>query len=175
MKTNKKNLTTLVIIISGFLSLFNFQACSQNPLFEKIDEIVLAEEKYDLFSGSVLVAKDGEIIYQKSIGESNKETNDLNIMDTRFNISSVGKCFAATLIMQLYQEGLIGLDDPLSKYFPECPFNTANEIKIHNLLNHTSGLGNYRSHERYQEEVEDYKQITDVLPLIYELPLPVSK
>lgn len=139
-------------------------------MFKKIDAIVQAEVKYDLFSGTILIAKDGKIIYSKAFGKANKKRNVSNLIDTPFNISSIQKSFTATLIMQLYQDGLINLDDPLSKYFPKCPFKTADQITLKNLLNHTSGLGDYRSHERYREEVENYKQITDVLPLVFDIP-----
>jgi len=170
MKTLKLNLLTSRYIIIFLLFLFVYQASAQDSLYNKIDEIVQSEVKYDLFSGTILVAKDGEIIYSKAFGEANKEQHISNLLETRFNISSIQKTFIATLIMQLHQEGLLSIDDPLSKYFPECPFNTADQIKIKNLLNHTSGLGNYRAHERYQKEIENYKQIIDVLPLLYEIP-----
>jgi len=51
-------------IIIGILTLFVLQACAQESLFKKIDEIVLEEAKYDLFSGTMLVAKDGKTIYK---------------------------------------------------------------------------------------------------------------
>jgi CubicO group peptidase (beta-lactamase class C family) len=167
MKNKKKFLTLLLICL---FSVFVLQTFAQDSLYKKIDEIILAESKYDLFSGTVLVAKDGSIIYSKAFGEANKEKHVLNSLETRFNISSIQKSFTATLIMQLYQDGLLKLDDPLNKFFPECPFKTADQIQIKNLLNHTSGLGDYRSHERYQEEADTYKELTDVLPLVYELP-----
>ena len=170
MNTLKINLFRSTIIIVFLLTFSISHAFSQNLLSKKIDKIVKAEVKYDLFSGVILVAKDGEVIYSKAFGEANKEEHLLNTLKTRFNISSIQKSFTATLIMQLYQDGLLNLDDPLNKFFPECPFKTADQIQIKNLLNHTSGLGDYRSHERYQEEADKYKELADVLPLVYELP-----
>ena len=170
MKHFKIHLILTILIVAYLFTLHSSRASAQDSLYKKIDEIVQAEAKYDLFSGTILVAEKGEIIYAKGIGEANKEQRIPNSIETKFNISSVQKCFIATLIMQLHRDGLISIDDPLIKYFPECPFTTADEIKIKNLLNHTSGLGDYRSHERYQEESENYKEISDVLPLIYEIP-----
>jgi len=169
MKSLKSNLVKSIFTIVYLLFLHAPHATAQDSLYKKIDEIVQGEVKYDLFSGTILVAKEGKIIYAKSFGKSNKEQHINNSPETRYNLSSIQKSFTATLIMQLHQDGLLSIDDPLSKYFPECPFNTADEIKIKNLLNHTSGLGDYRSHERYQEESENYKEIADVLPLIYEI------
>ena len=152
------------LITTGWLPV---TASESNQWYEKIAEIVDAEARYDLFSGAVLVAKDGRIIYAKGIGEENKEYHIPNILETKFNISSVQKTFVATLIMQFYQEGLVDLDDPLSKYYPDCPWSTADQILIRYLLNHTSGLGDYRDSDEYQMHAERYSGIDDVLPLVW--------
>ncbi len=142
-------------------------AHSQGSLHSKINEICEAEAAFDLFSGTVLVAKDGKIIYAKGFGMANKEYRIPNVLETKFNISSVQKTFIATLIMQLHQEGAIGLEDPLTKYYPECPFALANQIRIKHLLNHTSGLGDYRDTEEYRMNSDNFTSIDDVLPLVY--------
>jgi hypothetical protein len=59
----------------------------------------------------------------------------------------VGKQFAATAVMMLVEEGKVGLDDAITKYFPGAP-DTWNNIKVRNLLSHTSGLAEYESDER---------------------------
>jgi CubicO group peptidase (beta-lactamase class C family) len=139
----------------------------QSTLYEKIDEIVQAEVRYDLFSGTVLIAEDGRIIYSGGFGEANKEYHIPNSPETKFNISSIQKTFIATLVMQLYQENLLDLNDPLTKYYPECPWSTADRIQIHHLLNHTSGLGDYRDTEEYRMNSESYRSISDLLPLLF--------
>jgi len=136
-------------------------------IVKKIDEIVKADAKYDLFSGSVLVAQDGKIIYTKGFGKANKEYHIPIVPETRFNISSVQKSFIATLIMQLYQEDKIALTDSLNKFFPECPYAMAGQIQIKHLLNHTSGLGNYRDHDEYKVQAGNIQSITEVLPIVY--------
>ncbi|UCG63136.1 MAG: serine hydrolase [Candidatus Zixiibacteriota bacterium] len=143
---------------------------SETTRDSRISDIVEAEVKYDLFSGTVLVAKDGQEIYSGAFGEANKETGDPINLDTRFNISSVQKTFIATVIMQLYQEGLIDLDDPLTKYYPECPWESAEQIRLRYLLNHTSGLADYRDNEEYQQNCDNYTRIDDVLPLVWRYP-----
>lgn len=70
--------------------------------------------------------------------------------------------------MQLLQEEKLDLNDPLSKFFPDCPFPTASKIRIKHLLNHTSGLGDYRRHKNYQAQADSFINIEDVLPLVYE-------
>ncbi|UCD56165.1 MAG: serine hydrolase, partial [Candidatus Hydrogenedentota bacterium] len=168
MKTSMKYAALLVaftVIALGGIVVTPVLGVSNVP--EKIIEIVKAEVKYDLFSGSVLVAENGEIIYAKGFGEANKEYHIPNGLETQFNISSVQKSFIATVIMQLHQERRIDLADPLTKYFPNCPYGTADQIQIKHLLNHTSGLGEYRDNEEYQKHSDSYTCIDDVLPLVY--------
>jgi CubicO group peptidase (beta-lactamase class C family) len=69
--------------------------------------------------------------------------------------------------MQLYQEDLIDLRDPLTKYYPECPWKAAGQIQLRYLLNHTSGLGDYRDNEEYQRKCDTYTNIDNVLPLVW--------
>jgi CubicO group peptidase (beta-lactamase class C family) len=154
---------TALLIIGGLTD----DIYGSDQLHEKIAEIVEAEAKYDLFSGAVLVAKDGTTIYSGAFGHANKENHDPVVLETKFNISSVQKTFIATVIMQLYQNGIIDLDDPLTKYYPDCPWETAEQVQIEYLLNHTSGLADYRDNEEYQRNCETYTCIDDVLPLVW--------
>jgi CubicO group peptidase (beta-lactamase class C family) len=142
-------------------------AHSQDSLHERIAEIVQAEAELDLFSGTVLVAEDGRIVYAKGFGEANKEYHAPNVLETRFNISSVQKAFIATLTMQLIESDVLDLDDPLKKFYPDCPWTGADRIKIRHLLNHTCGLGDYRDSEEYRMNSERYEDIGEVLPLVY--------
>lgn len=159
----------IIILFCGILLFFSTPIWGQPTVEEKIAQIAEQEAKYDLFSGSVLVAKDGEIIYARGFGEANKEYHIENSLETRYNISSIQKAFIATATMLLYREGKLDLEDPLTKYYPECPFQTADQIKIKHLLNHTNGLGDYRDNEEYQRNSEKYTCIDDVLPLVFAL------
>src|SRR2546430_9819020 len=74
-------------------------------------------------------------------------SSDLVTPDTIFQSGSVGKQFTATAVMMLVEEGKVGLEDPIKKYFPDAP-EAWNDINVHNLLSHTSGLGEYESGAR---------------------------
>jgi CubicO group peptidase (beta-lactamase class C family) len=145
-------------------------AAAAESLPDGIEEIVAAEVAQDLFSGVVLVAERGEIIYARGVGEANREYHIPNSTATRFNISSVQKCFIATVILQLSRDGLLSLEDPLSEYFPDCPYETADAIQIQHLLNHSSGLADYRDTEEYRLNSERFRSIDEVLPLVYASP-----
>jgi CubicO group peptidase (beta-lactamase class C family) len=143
-------------------------AADKQALSEKIDEIVQAEAGYDLFSGALLVAEGGEVIYSGAFGFANKDHGVPNKPTTKFNIGSIGKVFTATLTMQLVQDGKIALTDPLSKYLPDCPYPEKDRIQVRHLLNHSSGLANYMEHEDYEASKVKLRQISDVLPMIYD-------
>lgn len=108
---------------------------------EKLDNYMKALVEYENFHGSVLVAKEGKILLNKGYGYSDFAQNIENKSQTRFAIGSVTKQFAAFAIMKLSEDGLIDVEDKISKYIPDAPHS--DEISIHNLLTHTSGLKNY--------------------------------
>lgn len=95
------------------------------------------------YSGTVLVAKKGEIIFHKAYGESNRDTHELNKIDTKFGIGSVTKQFTAMLVMQLVEKGQLNLEDTIAQYLPYMPKEMGDKITIHQLLSHTAGLAHY--------------------------------
>lgn len=115
-----------------------FLLATSNPRAE-IDRI-LAQQK--AFSGTVLVARNGRPIYQRSQGLADR-TFDIRIKNgTRFRIASVTKAFTSVLILQLVEEGRLRLDEPIQTYLPKFPGEGGDRITIRQLLNHTSGLPN---------------------------------
>lgn len=80
---------------------------------------------------SLLVAKDGKIIYRQHFGTFDDSTVA--------PIASASKWLSAALIMSLVDDGLIGLDDPVSKYFPEFMGQKAG-MTIRQMFSHTSGI-----------------------------------
>ena len=124
---------------------------------EKINEIISLYSEYGGFNGSALVAHKGEIIYKKGFGFANMEWNIPNQPDTKFQIASVSKPFTAMLIMQLVAENKLELHKPISTYLPDYP--NGNQITIHHLLTHSSGILNAKSREkkfRPKEMVEQF-------------------
>ena len=107
---------------------------------KKLDSIFKRVNKRHDFHGSVLVAKNGKLIFTNEYGyaDFNKKTKlDKNSI---FQLASVSKQFTATAVLILFERGMIGLDDQVIKYFPEFPYE---KITIKHLLNHTSGLPKY--------------------------------
>ena len=105
----------------------------------------------DVFSGAVLLAKDGKPVFQGAFGTANKDFNVPNKLDTKFNLGSMNKMFTAVAIAQLVEKGKLSYDDPLSRFVPDFPdAASAEKVKIKHLLSHTSGLGGYFS-ERWNK------------------------
>ncbi|MBC7946710.1 MAG: beta-lactamase family protein [Chitinophagaceae bacterium] len=92
------------------------------------------------FNGSILVAKDGAIIYEKYIGFSNLRTKDPLTDSTSLHIASSGKTFTGMATLRLAQEGKLVLDDSIQTFFPGLPYPG---VTVRMLLNHRSGLPNY--------------------------------
>lgn len=123
----------------------------------------------DLFSGTVLLAKDGKTIYKKAFGTANKDFNVPNRIDTKFNLGSMNKMFTAVAIAQLAERGKLSFDDPLSKFFPDFPDkDSAEKIKIKNLLTHTAGLGGYFSQKFFESSRALFRNVDDMMKLAKE-------
>jgi CubicO group peptidase (beta-lactamase class C family) len=92
------------------------------------------------FNGGILVAKNGNIVFEAYNGNAHADRHDAVDSLTPFHIASVSKTFTAMAVLKLWQNGKLNIDDELSKYFPA--FNYPG-ITIRSLLNHRSGLPNY--------------------------------
>lgn len=115
----------------------------------------------DLISGSVLIARDGEILLAKGYGPANREYGVPNGPETKFRLGSVTKQFTAMAILILEEQGLLGVDDTLDKYYPGYPHGE--RITIHSLLTHTSGVNNYNNLPDYHEKMMLPYSIAEVI------------
>lgn len=160
--------------ISGFR--FSEIEIPSNELTHKISEMKLTEiadnmiarlcDK-DMFSGTVLIAKGEKVIYENVCGEASKRFHVPNNISTKFNLGSMNKMFTSLAIMQLFEQGKLKLNDTINRYIDESwlPQEITNQITIHHLLTHTSGLGNYFN-ETYRNssralfrKVDDFKTL----------------
>lgn len=122
-------------------------ALAQDP--ERMDAVVRAAAEAEEFSGSVLVARDGEILFERGYGLANREWNVPNDGDTKFRLASVTKQFTAVAIMILHERGLIDLDAPVKTYLPDAPA-AWDGVTIRHLLTHTSGVPNFTDFDDYE-------------------------
>ena len=94
----------------------------------------------NIFSGAVIIAKQGVPIYRKAYGLANRSRHTPVDCDYAFQLGSVSKQFTAISVLILEQEGKLNVNDSVQKYFPAFPYKN---ITIRTLLTHLSGLPNY--------------------------------
>jgi CubicO group peptidase (beta-lactamase class C family) len=128
-----KTITFLVAVIL----LLQTAAFAQKSKIVLINDFVMAKQKHHNFNGNILVAEKGRIIYKKSVGFSDFKTRQPLSDRSVFNIASISKQFTAAAVLLCWERGLLSLDDALSQYFPEIPYEG---ITIRQMLTHTSGL-----------------------------------
>jgi CubicO group peptidase (beta-lactamase class C family) len=116
----------------------------------------------DRFSGAVLVAKNGNTIFEQAYGMADLAAKIPNKITTRFRIGSMNKMFTAVAILQLVQQGKIALTDTLGKFLPDYPnHDIASKVTIHTLLTHTGGTGDifgpeFDAHRTELKTLDDY-------------------
>jgi CubicO group peptidase (beta-lactamase class C family) len=92
---------------------------------------------------AVLIARDGKVLLSKGFGLADLAHDVPITPTTKFRIGSVTKQFTAAAILKLQEEGKLNVDDKLTKFFPDYP--RGDEVTIHHLLTHTSGIKSYTS------------------------------
>ncbi len=107
---------------------------------EDIDAVVRSYYETHQFSGTVLVAKAGQVIYRKSYGLANREWKIPNRPEAKYRIASISKQFTAMLILQLVAEGRLSLTGRITDYLPYYRKDTGRRVTLHHLLTHTSGI-----------------------------------
>lgn len=166
MKTLKTNALRVVLL---FILLIGNSSYSQN-LEQKID--ALASEAYpDNGPGvSILVAKDGKVMYQKAFGLASLELNVPMTTENVFEIGSITKQFTAVAILMLEEQGKLKVSDPITKYIPDYPTN-GKTITIHNLLNHTSGIKSYTDMPSFQKLAAQDMTPTELIDVFKNEPM----
>ncbi|HGM7097650.1 beta-lactamase family protein [Stenotrophomonas maltophilia] len=99
-------------------------------------------ERYGIAGQAVLVAHNGQVLYQGASGERDPATHAPVTVDTIFAAQSMAKLLTSTLVMQLVDQGKVDLDAPASRYVPDLP-TAWQAIHVRDFLNHSSGIGEY--------------------------------
>ena len=115
----------------------------QTQKFSTIDQLVgQAIAEHRLPGAVVEIGHNGKVVFRKAYGERSLEpTREPMTADTIFDMASLTKCLmTATATMQLFDQGKLRFNDPVSKYLPEFAANGKEDITIRQLLTHYSGL-----------------------------------
>ena len=117
---------------------------------------------------TLLVSKNGKPIRTEGYGLSNVELNVSAKPESIFQSGSVGKQFTATAVMMLVEAGKVGLEDPLTKYFPDAPA-AWKQVTVRELLSHTAGFTDYpKDFDMRKDYTEaDLLKMVEAIPLAY--------
>jgi CubicO group peptidase (beta-lactamase class C family) len=162
VKTFFLRLGPTLLVLIGF-------ALGQSPdtHFGAVETYVKSEMDRQHIPGvALLVALDGKTVRAQGFGFSNLEHRVVVKPETVFQSGSVGKQFAATAVMMLVEEGKIGLDDSITKYFPDAPA-TWKPVTVRHLLSHTGGFTDYPKDFDFRK---DYTE-ADLLKVVEAIPL----
>jgi CubicO group peptidase (beta-lactamase class C family) len=134
-----------------------------------VSEYVKAEMQRQHIPGlSLLIAKDGKIVFAEGFGLANVELQVAAKPETIYQSGSVGKQFTATAVMMLVEEGRVALDDPLTKYFKDAPA-AWNDVTVRELLSHTAGFGDYPEKFDFRKDwtEDELLKLVERIPLAY--------
>lgn len=107
---------------------------------QEISDLLDGCYAYNRFWGDVLVARNGQIIFQQCYGFADRESGIKHDTSSLFNLASVAKTMTAAAIFKLHDEGKLSIYDRVDKYIPGFLDDDTDSVTIINLLNHTSGM-----------------------------------
>ena len=125
---------------------------------KQLEQLLANYDKAGQFSGSVLIAEKGKIIFEKSYGYRNGPKKEKNTNNSLYRIYSTTKMFTATVILLLEEQGKLSINDKLSKYYLDFP--KGDSITIANLLSHTAGVPSDENTDNTVDEATFIKYIS---------------
>jgi D-alanyl-D-alanine carboxypeptidase len=144
---------------------------ARSMLIEAVQARLASRVARDQFSGAVLLAQRGRVLFQRAYGLADREHHRPNALDTQFRFGSMGKMFTAVAIMQLSQDGRLDLGAPIGRYLPDYPNqDVAARVTVAHLLSHTGGTGDIfgpagNAHKESLRGLRDYVDLFGTRPL----------
>lgn len=137
---------------------------------KRLHTIVESYAQNQEFMGTVLIAKENDILLHRGYGHANLEWGVLNDPKTKFRLGSITKQFTAAAILMLEERGLLNTDDFIAKHIPKAPAAWKN-IKLFHLLNHTHGIPNYTQSPEFRAITAFKKTPWEQIQLFIDKPL----
>lgn len=147
-------------------------ADTQSPRLE-LDDLPELIERFHVPGASIAVWHDG-VLSEAAVGVANMNTGVEATTDTLFQIGSITKLYTTALVLQLVDEGLLTLDEPIRKWLPDFKVRdaeTSAKVTLRHLLTHTSGIdGDYfinagRGEDRIEKFVSALGELPNLSPL----------
>jgi CubicO group peptidase (beta-lactamase class C family) len=135
MRTKQFFVTLALIVMTAITSIADDKSA-------KVDKLFADFNQSNSPGASVMVIRDGKILFAKGYGMANTEKKIRCDTNTNFRLASVSKQFTAMAVMILAERKTLSLDERLTDFFPEFPAY-GKQITVRHLLTHTSGLLDY--------------------------------
>lgn len=132
------------------------------------------------FKGVISIEQNRKWIFKQAAGEADRSNNRQNRLETRFRIAEGSKIFTAVGILLLVEKKRLGLGDTLGRLLPYDLGRVDKTITVRQLLNHTSGVGEYSeekdAHKRVSHPISNpwLRAPSDYLPLFIHKPMRFS-
>jgi D-alanyl-D-alanine carboxypeptidase len=161
-KTKPRKILSLDLVAIPRPAEFPIARLTEGEAIEGVEALVRRRAAEDRFSGAVLVAKDGRVLFSNAYGRANRARGIPNTLQTRFRIGSMNKMFTAVAILQLVEAGKVDPRAPIGRYVTDYPNrDVATKVTIHHLLTHTGGTGDifgpeFDAHRNELRTLSDY-------------------
>ncbi|MFY0629308.1 MAG: beta-lactamase family protein [Flavobacteriaceae bacterium] len=149
------------LILSAFLISFTngFSQSKTQEAQSVLDDLITR----NITAGAVAgYSVDGKIIWKSAVGYADKKNNTQFTTNTITRIASITKLFTAIGVMQLVEQNLVNIDEPIQKYVPSFPKKKKRTITVRHLLEHTSGIDGYKNNKE-RESKKEYPKMTDAM------------
>lgn len=172
------NIIFTLIVSLCVLSVFGQQhhAPSERPVTSsptntetELDALFSEAYPPDSPGATVLIAKNDQVIYRKAFGMANVELQVPMKPENVLQLASITKQFTSVAILLLMEEGKLSLQDPLSTYIEDYP--RGNEMTIHHLLSHTSGIISYTNLPEFRAKTRQDMTPEEMIGFFKDLPL----
>jgi len=149
------------LILSRTITFFEPAPAASGPRVKRTDHFLRRDidtfakrlTRQGIFSGVVIIARNGKPVFARAYGLARRDAGVQNATDTRFELASVSKMFTAVAIAQLVEKGRLSYSDTIIKLLPDYPNKkAAGQITVEQLVTHTSGLPDYFFSPAYAPE-----------------------
>jgi CubicO group peptidase (beta-lactamase class C family) len=144
---------------------FTIARLAEDDTITGIQQVLHEAAAADRFSGTVLIEKNGQVLFSSAYGLADRERGIPNTLQTRFRIGSMNKMFTAVAVLQLAEAGKVDLTTPVGGYLiGYANRDVAARVTIHHLLTHTGGTGDifgpeFQAHRLELRTLDDYVRL----------------
>ena len=145
------------------------EALADDEIARRLEQYVKHLSEAGAFSGTVLLARNGQVLMQAAEGMANRDFAAPVNLDTKFNLGSMNKMFTAVAIAQLVEQGKVAFEQPIGRYLDSSWVSPqiSGRVTVHHLLTHTSGLGSYFNPEFVRSSRLLFRDVDDFRALVH--------